>query len=102
MDLSVLTSPVVNGFLGCAPAACPETAAAASPVTHVDESDAPMLVVNSAKEVVPVSQAHAIEAALQDAGVEHEVVIVPGTRHASALTDEVWDETVAFLERHLG
>jgi acetyl esterase/lipase len=95
-------SGVVATFLGCLPEECPKTAAAASPVTHVDATDAPMLVVNSTDELVPERQARAIAGALEDAGVDHDVVIVPGTKHASALTDDVWDETVAFLRRHLG
>ena len=43
----------IRNFLGCLPDACPDTYAAASPVTHVDKTDAPMLIVNSTMELVP-------------------------------------------------
>jgi acetyl esterase/lipase len=89
-------------FLGCLPAQCPDTAAEASPVTHVDKTDAPMLLVNSTDEMVPASQAQAMDAALRAAGVKHELILVPGARHARALAPDVWDDTVAFFERHLG
>jgi len=91
-------------FLGCSPfdAACADIAAEASPITHVDETDAPLLLVNSDAELVPVEQAQVMDAALSDADVEHEVVIIPGSRHARALAPDVWDESVAFLAKYLG
>jgi dipeptidyl aminopeptidase/acylaminoacyl peptidase len=101
-ELATIAAVAVTTFLGCLPSACPEKAAEASPVTHVDKTDAPMLVVNSTNELVPESQAEAIAAALDKAGVVYQKVIVPGSKHASALTDDVWDQSVAFFERYLG
>jgi acetyl esterase/lipase len=88
-------------FLGCLPDACPDTYAAASPVTHVDKSDAPMLIVNSTNELVPQSQADAMKAALDKAGVANQAIILPGTAHSRAYSNQVWDQTVAFLENYL-
>jgi acetyl esterase len=88
-------------FLGCPPDACPDTYAAASPVTHVDKTDSPMLIVNSTMELVPQSQADAMKAALDKAGVANQAIILPGRAHSRAYSDQVWDETVTFLENYL-
>lgn len=88
-------------FLGCLPDACPDTYAAASPVTHVDKTDAPMLIVNSTNELVPKSQADAMKAALDRAGVANQEIILPGTAHSRAYSNQIWDQTVTFLENYL-
>ena len=36
------------------------------------------------------------------AGVQHQLIVLPGIRHAGAYQPDVWDDTVAFLERYLG
>jgi acetyl esterase len=88
-------------FLGCLPDACPDTYAAASPVTHVDKTDSPMLIVNSTNELVPQSQADAMKAALDKAGVANQAIILPGSAHSRAYSNQVWDQTVTFLENYL-
>jgi acetyl esterase len=88
-------------FLGCLPDACPDTYAAASPVTHVDKTDSPMLIVNSTMELVPQSQADAMKAALDKAGVANQAIILPGSAHSRAYSNKVWDQTVTFLENYL-
>ncbi|HMF05152.1 MAG TPA: alpha/beta hydrolase [Acidimicrobiia bacterium] len=91
----------IRNFLGCLPDACPDAYAAASPVTHVDKTDSPMLIVNSANELVPKSQADAMKAALDTAGVANQEIILPGTAHSRAYSNQVWDQTVTFLENYL-
>jgi acetyl esterase/lipase len=91
----------INTFLGCPPDACPDKHAAASPVTHVDKTDAPMLIVNSTMELVPQTQADAMKAALDKAGVANQAIILPGTAHSRAYSNRVWDQTVAFMENYL-
>src|SRR5262245_41993247 len=71
------------------------------PVTYVDKTDAPMLIVNSTNELVPQSQADAMKAALDKAGVANQEVVLPGTAHSRAYSNQVWDQTVAFLENYL-
>ena len=88
-------------FLGCLPDACPDTYAAASPVTHVDKTDAPMLIVNSTNELVPKSQADAMKAALDRAGVANQEIVLPGAAHSRAYSNRVWGQTVTFLENYL-
>jgi acetyl esterase len=91
----------VPTFLGCSPEACPERYADASPITHVDQSDAPMLLVNSTMEIVPQAQADRMKATLDDAGVANEAIILPGEAHARGYANRVWDQTVEFLENYL-
>jgi acetyl esterase len=88
-------------FLGCAPDACPDTYAEASPITHVDKTDAPTLLVNSTMELVPQSQTDAMKAALDEAGVANQAIILPGRAHSRAYSNRVWDQTVSFLENYL-
>jgi acetyl esterase/lipase len=108
MDLVTVRGVGVDGpvstFLGCRPSApvCEDIAAEASPITHVDGSDAPLLLAHSESEFVPVEQAEVMAAALEDADVAHELIILPGARHARGFAADVWDETVAFFERYLG
>jgi acetyl esterase len=92
----------IGAFLGCLPASCPATAKAASPITQVDATDAPMLLVNSDAELVPVGQAQRMAAALQAAGVREQLVVLHGHLHAAAYAAQVWDQTVAFLGHELG
>jgi acetyl esterase/lipase len=88
-------------LMGCTLATCPDRLAQASPVTHVDGSDAPLYLVNSTEELVPLSQAQAMAARLQGAGVDHRLDVLPGNRHALDFREDAWAPTLAFLEKHL-
>ena len=97
-----LLRDAVSAFLGCVPSACPVTAAAASPITHVSRDATPMLLVNAEDELVPLDQAQRMAVALAAAGVVEQLLVVPGHLHASEYATQVWDQTVAFLARVLG
>ncbi len=99
---SSLLGDAVTVFLGCRPAVCSATAAAASPITHATGDAAPMLLVNADAELVPLDQAQRMAAALGAAGAEEQLLVVPGHLHASEYATQVWDPTVAFLTRFLG
>jgi acetyl esterase len=100
---------VVQAFLGCGPGeSCTEIARQASPITHADASDPPMKLFNSTDEVIPADQASDMAAALETAGVEHELVLIPGSRHGyltvnQPLTPEgtVMESVLAFLGEKL-
>ena len=92
----------IGAFLGCLPTVCTATAKAASPIAQVDATDAPMLLVNSDAELVPLDQAQRMVAALQTAGVKEQLIVLPGHLHAAAYASQVWDQTVTFLGRELG
>ncbi len=87
MDLRSNTPMPPNSasrMLGCDPFACPSLATAASPIMQVDANDADFLLFHSASEGIPVSQATTMAAALDAASVSNELVVLPGSLHASA------------------
>ena len=88
MDLTdvnaVIGGEAVTTFLGCAPPAadCLPTAREAS----TDDPRRPYRLAHAAvhadTEIVPLTQAQAMDAALDRAGVEHGLVVYPGDVHA--------------------
>jgi acetyl esterase len=89
-------------YLGCAARSCPQLAADASPIAHLDPSDSPMLLINAADDpITPAAQATTMEAALGAARINHEVVVVPGSAHATVMAPDVWGTTLAYLTRYL-
>lgn len=99
-----IDASAVLAYLGCTDIGTCTIAADASPVTHVDPTDPPFLLVSSRDErrVVP-EQATTMGAALDKAGVENEVLIVPGNDHAMRLfpRPQVNAAVMAFLHEHL-
>ena len=104
-DLTVLAGSRGDGWvgsiLGCTRSTCPDLLARSSPVNHVDGTDAPLYLVNSTDELVPLSQAEAMAQRLKTAGVDHRLDVFPGSRHALDFRADAWAPTLAFLERHL-
>jgi acetyl esterase/lipase len=90
-----------SGVMGCTLSTCAEKLAQASPVTHVDGSDAPLYLVNSSDEQVPLSQAQALNDRLGAAAVDHQLDVLPGSRHALDYRRDAWAPTLAFLEKYL-
>ncbi len=89
--------------LGCEPARCPALAALASPITHVGPGDAPTLIVTARRDqITPVAQARAMAASLRSAGVDHDLVTISGTGHATQLAPEAAASSLAFLARTIG
>lgn len=98
-------------MLGCSPtpAACPETAAEASPAHRVDPGDSQFLLFNSQDEgAVRVTQAQAMAASLASAGVPHELEILAGSLHGTAYLcsmadgQRVIDKSFTYLATRLG
>ncbi len=77
----------------------------ASPVTFIDKSDPPFLILHGTKDsTVPVSQSTLLAAALKKAGVEHELVIVDGAPHSFHLQPKGHDlrkKVIGFFDQHL-
>jgi acetyl esterase/lipase len=71
-------------LLGCFATACPPTQlAAASPMSYVDRSDPPMLLIVGAEDtVVPTKQTLKMAERLTSAGVKHDLIILPGVNHS--------------------
>jgi acetyl esterase/lipase len=90
-------------FLGCPAGKCSEQLLhTASPSSHVTATAPAFLILNSANEVVPQSQATDMGSLLRDAGVPERVVIVPGNGHGAAILPVVSLAIAKFLGRQLG
>ena len=105
MDLAAFARERGPGWevplMGCSLAACPDKFAQFSPITHVDGSDAPLSLINSTDELVPLSQADAMATAIEDENAITQVQRLEGTRHAFEYRDDVWNPTEAFLAKYL-
>jgi acetyl esterase len=108
--LSGFLRPIVARFLGCRVVEeCADRLLAASVTSHIDPSDAPILIVNSTDEFVPVDQAAVTAEAFRRHGVPVRSIELPGSSHGGyasvavpGATESVWEATVAFLRRWLG
>jgi len=100
---------LVDGFLGC-PGPCPELARAASPISHIDGTDAAMLVVNGTDEIVPLGPAETMVSELSGAGVPALLRTVPGSLHSwqyaavpvGGGSDSALEATARYLSSALG
>jgi acetyl esterase len=90
-----------GGLFGCSVATCADKLVQASPVTHVDRTDAPLYLTHSTNELVPLSQSETMVQRLRAAGVHHRLDVLPGRRHALDFRADAWAPTVAFLDEHL-
>ena len=81
----------------------------AGPTTRAGELQAPILaLMGGADEGIPVQVVREFEQALDEAGVEHEIVIYDGAPHSffdrkfeefAQASAHAWDRTLAFVER---
>ena len=100
----------VRKYLGCSPLRCPDVYVDASPVTHVDATDAPTFLANGTEESVALQQPRSMVAALTSNGVEARLVEVPGQFHSVAYEDKtapeldgktVMDASIDWLDKHI-
>ncbi len=94
---------VVTRLLGATPQESPRLAAEASPVSHVDSSDVPFLIVHGTRDpLVDYNQSVQLEAALVEAGVPVIFQTIEGGGHGdfAAGVPEVNDRVEAFLEKN--
>jgi acetyl esterase len=95
----------VTAFLGCQRGPdCEEVARRASPVAHVDPSDAPLLIANSTEETIPFDQAEVMAEAMDQEGVPYVLREFPGRHHGLGIggNDKSLAEAFAFLQEWLG
>lgn len=102
-DHSSATSPE-GRMLGCAVAACPQTAREASPISWVSAEDPPFLVVHGTADcTVPPLQSLTLHDALRAAGVDSSLTMIEGGGHGGPQ----WTDAVrlpaleAFLDRRV-
>jgi acetyl esterase/lipase len=110
-DLGCATSPcstspnalgaALEGYEKSTLAEDPARWTSTSPVTHVDASDPPTLLIHSADEVVPRNQLDTMAAKLKENGVPVSTTVYPGTEHGIAYGDKAWPLTLRFLRDQL-
>ena len=81
-----------------------------SPTAVASLLGAPILALMGGEDQgIPVEEAEAFDAALDEAGVEHEVVIYPGAPHSffdrkfeefADASKDAWNRALAFIARH--
>ena len=81
-DLSPYLIGVAKDYLGCTPSPSCAATRTASAADAVGKNDPPMLLVNSATELVSVVQVQEFDRKLTAAGVQHQLIIAPGVYHA--------------------
>jgi len=95
---------IVIDFLGTGDRAAP-IYAEVSPITHVAPGAPPILTfIGTEDPLVPVAQAEAFHAALKQAGVEEELVIVEGQDHDRENINrdgKAFERMYAFFDQHL-
>jgi acetyl esterase/lipase len=87
-----------NRYLGCASACDPKAVQRASPVSYVDASDPPFLLIHGeADRTVDVSQSRAMETKLREAGVDVSSIYIPRVDHSfiGATAEETRTATLA-------
>ena len=94
----------LDAFLNCIGQPCDEsTVVAASPISHVDPSDAPILLAQGEEDqLVPPDQGLRMADTLQAAGVDHELLLVPNAGHDERVVAPVVQPSYRFLRRELG
>jgi acetyl esterase/lipase len=91
-------------LLGCPISVCPDKAALASPVSHVDGSDPPFLIQHgTADRVVPIEHSERLHGELLAAAVRSTLTRIDGAGHATIefLTAENLARIDAFLDAEL-
>jgi acetyl esterase len=94
----------LDAFLNCIGRPCDEaTVVAASPISHVDPSDAPILLAQGEEDqLVPPDQGLRMADRLQAAGVDHELLLIPNAGHDERVVAPVVQPSFRFLRRELG
>jgi len=101
------------GVFGCEGSDCdPEVLRLASPVTHIDPSDPPMLIIHGELDrTIPVEQAREFYRLLQEEGVESELIVMPDIGHSYMGEDHQatieasnigLQKTIEFIEATIG
>jgi len=74
--------PALERLLGALPDQTPELAALASPVTHVDSQDPPLMLLHGDQDPqMPINQSHELQAAYEKLGLDVTFRVVHGAAH---------------------
>ena len=97
--------PALDRLLGALPDRAKDLATLASPVTHVDRTDPPLLLFHGDQDPqMPINQSHELQGAYQKAGLEVDFQVVHGAAHGGDVffNGERLDRAVDFLNRTIG
>ncbi len=94
--------PALELLLGALPDAEPSLARLASPVTHVDRSDPPLLIFHGDQDPqMPINQSHELQGAYEKAGLDVSFDVVHGAAHGgdAFFSPDRAARALAFLRR---
>jgi acetyl esterase/lipase len=97
--------PALELLLGAPPDEARALAELASPVSHVDRGDPPLLLLHGDQDPqMPINQAHELEGAYEAAGLDVAFDVVHGAAHGGDLfyAPTHLDRALAFLRRTIG
>ena len=78
--------PALERLLGALPDQVPELAALASPVSHVDAQDPPLMLLHGDQDPqMPINQSHELQGAYEKLGLDVTFVVVHGAAHGGAV-----------------
>ena len=97
--------PALNLLLGALPESAKELAELASPVFHVDRGDPPLLLVHGDQDPqMPINQAHELEGAYKQLGLDVSLDVVHGAAHGgnAFFSGDHLTRALEFLHRTIG
>ena len=97
--------PALTLLLGALPESAKELAELASPVFHVDRSDPPLLLVHGDQDPqMPINQAHELEGAYKQLGLDVSFDVVHGAAHGGTdfFSGDHLTRALEFLHRTIG
>jgi acetyl esterase/lipase len=97
--------PAIELLLGAQPDRAPDLARLASPVTHVDAADPPLLLFHGDQDPqMPINQSHELYGRYDALNLDVDLVVVHGAAHGGDVFYENTnlDRALAFLARTIG
>jgi acetyl esterase/lipase len=97
--------PALDLLLGAQPEDARDLAELASPVSHVDPRDPPLLLLHGDQDPqMPINQAHELQGIYRKLGLDGELAVVHGAAHGGDLffAPEYLQRALAFLRRTIG
>lgn len=98
-------TPALKYLLGGLPDEVPDIAALASPVTHVDRNDPPLLLIHGDQDrQMPINQSHELHGAYRALGRDVQFHVVYGAGHGgnTFYSGDCLGVALAFLHRTIG